>query len=105
MTDALDHECRGPEIPDFLGRSFEHRADRDVGGINERRADMGSMDHSLIGSIWRHKKSRHVYVIIGVCQLEATNTPAFLYRRPKEGITWARDMDEFLDGRFERVEV
>lgn len=57
-----------------------------------------------IGTVWRHRKTGHVYTIIGTCRLEATNAPAYLYRRPEDGITWARDMDEFLDGRFERIE-
>lgn len=60
-------------------------------------------DHSLIGTTWLHVKSQRLYMIVGTCRLEATNTPAFLYRNDDDGIVWARDMDEFLDGRFERL--
>ena len=59
-----------------------------------------------IGSLWLHMKSKKYYTVLGLCQLEATNRPAVLYapidghnRRP-----WARDMAEFLDGRFQCVE-
>ena len=58
-----------------------------------------------IGSVWRHLKTGHVYAIVGICKLEHSNAPAYLYRRPEEDITLARDMDEFLDGRFERLEI
>jgi len=60
---------------------------------------------SEIGSVWRHKKTGSVYTIIGACRLEHSNAPAYLYRlaHDPDGITWARDMDEFLDGRFEKI--
>jgi len=59
------------------------------------------------GSLWTHRKTAHIYVVIGECQLEATNRPAVLYRQinhPDGGKLWARDRDEFLDGRFEWFE-
>lgn len=59
---------------------------------------------SLIGSIWRHIKTGHVYAITGTCRLEHSNEPAYLYCRPEDGVTWARNMDQFLDGRFERLD-
>lgn len=62
-------------------------------------------DHVLVGTIWRHKKTRRVYVVMGQCRLEATNAPGLLYRSAQDGTTWARDLDEFLDGRFEPVEI
>jgi hypothetical protein len=57
------------------------------------------------GSVWQHMKSGHVYSVIGTCRLEATNAPAVLYARPEDGFVWARDMDEFLDGRFARISM
>ena len=60
-------------------------------------------EHQAIGSVWRHKKTGGLYTIMGTCRLEATNAPAFLYRSWYDGTTWARDMGEFLDGRFEQV--
>ena len=61
----------------------------------------------MIGTVWKHLKTGHAYTIMGVCRLEATNRPAILYRRAdgSSQIVWARDEEEFLDGRFERVEV
>ena len=55
------------------------------------------------GSMWKHLKTGHVYAVIGSCRLEKTGEPAVLYTRPDDGIVWARVMDEFLDGRFERL--
>jgi hypothetical protein len=56
------------------------------------------------GTIWLHLKSGKKYVIIGMCRLEATNAPAYLYTSIEdESVVWARDMDEFLDGRFENI--
>lgn len=51
---------------------------------------------------WKHERSGYTYIIVGVCRLEATNRPAYLYTQIEQpdGIVWARDMDEFLDGRF-----
>lgn len=60
----------------------------------------------IAGSIWRHVKTGKVYSVVGTCRLEATNSPAVLYASPDDGgVVWARDMDEFLDGRFERVDA
>lgn len=56
------------------------------------------------GSLWTHLKTAHIYVVVGECQLEATNKPAVLYRQvnhPDGGKVWARDLAEFMDGRFE----
>lgn len=66
---------------------------------------MPSEDMKYKGSAWRHVKSDHIYVIVGECRLEATGKPAFLYSAPGWDIPWARDKDEFLDGRFEPVIV
>ena len=60
-------------------------------------------EDKLIGSTWRHVNTGRVYALVGKCRLEHNNAPAYLYRRTEDGITWARDMDEFLDGRFERI--
>lgn len=58
----------------------------------------------MIGTLWVHLKTSHLYVIVGDCQLEATNRPAVLYRLVGgEGPVWARDMEEFMDGRFAEV--
>jgi hypothetical protein len=56
-----------------------------------------------IGSLWRHVKTGGEYQIIGACQIEATNTPGFIYRSVETGVVWCRPRCEFLDGRFERI--
>ena len=54
-----------------------------------------------IGTTWKHVKTGGVYSIVGSCQLEATDRPAILYRSAKgAGPIWARDYEEFMDGRF-----
>lgn len=62
------------------------------------------------GSLWRHLKTGHLYVIVGECRIEATMEPAYLYARVDEktrakefGAPWARPKDEFLDGHFEAL--
>ncbi|MFV1851621.1 MAG: DUF1653 domain-containing protein [Thalassospira sp.] len=57
----------------------------------------------MIGSLWRHVKSGGEYQVIGACRIEATNTPAYLYRSTETGQVWCRPLDEFHDGRFERI--
>lgn len=58
------------------------------------------------GEIWKHLKSGGRYVVLGDCLLEASNTPAILYRKVNPSVgdpTWARCAEEFMDGRFVRV--
>ena len=55
------------------------------------------------GTLWQHQKSGGEYTITGHCMLEATRKAAVLYRCHETGILWARDADEFLDGRFEQL--
>lgn len=58
----------------------------------------------MIGTMWLHVKTGHLYIVVGECWLEATNAPAVLYHRAGGvGPTWARDREEFLDGRFAQV--
>ena len=66
---------------------------------------MGLKMANYQSSVWRHNKTNHRYVIVGECRLEHSNAPAFLYTRidVPDGIVWARDRDEFLDGRFDRL--
>lgn len=56
-----------------------------------------------IGTVWKHVKSGTDYLIAGECRLEATGEPAYLYKRMDGIILWARDKEEFLDGRFEKL--
>lgn len=57
-----------------------------------------------VGSLWKHKKTGHVYVVIGHCQIEATNQPGVLYTpvwATSAPTVWARPTLQFMDGRFE----
>lgn len=56
------------------------------------------------GSRWRHRKTGVVYAVSTGCVTGATLTPAVLYYPAAAGgLGWVRPLDEFLDGRFERV--
>lgn len=57
--------------------------------------------HMAEGTRWRHLKTGHLVTIVGSCRLESTNEPAYLYNH--DGVIWARSMDQFLDGRFEKI--
>ncbi len=60
------------------------------------------MAHVPIGTLYKHLKTGGTYIVVGHCQLEATNRPGILYVSTKGGKIWARDIDEFLDiKRFE----
>lgn len=66
--------------------------------------DCAYLQHAApFGSRWRHRRSGGVYVVQGVCVLEANQKAAVLYRNTEGGPVWARNGREFLDGRFERV--
>lgn len=56
-----------------------------------------------VGSNWLHKKSGKKVVIVGHGKLEATNRPRFFYNEEGDRTIWARDSEEFLDGRFEQL--
>ncbi len=59
-----------------------------------------------VSTLWRHRKSGGVYVISGICQIEATNEPGVLYSSVQtEGPLWCRPLAEFTDGRFVRLDV
>jgi hypothetical protein len=53
---------------------------------------------------WRHKKRGTAYEIITrEAIIEATETPAVVYRCLADATVWVRPAEEFFDGRFERV--
>lgn len=64
-----------------------------------------------VGTVWRHKKTGHFYVIVGRCQLERDWQLAIQYVRlnnpeavQSDGPI-ARDFNEFMDGRFIPVKI
>lgn len=53
-------------------------------------------------SWWRHRNGGR-YLVLYLCVIEATLTPAVGYASEMSGPTdplWVRPLDEFLDGRF-----
>lgn len=53
------------------------------------------------GSIWRHVKTGHVYIVECCALVEADLSVVVVYRRLHElGLNWTRPFDEFTDGRF-----
>lgn len=62
-----------------------------------------------IGQMWYHSKTMTTCRITGFCILEATLKPAILYTDGDhdsfgELLVYARDKQEFLDGRFKLIE-
>lgn len=53
------------------------------------------------GDIYKHRNG-HDYRVVGFCTIEATMTPATLYRSTElpDGTVWVRPTAEFNDGRF-----
>lgn len=66
-------------------------------------------DRAEVGTVWRHSKNGHFYVIVGRCQLEREWQPAVQYVRlnnpdPVQPVgPIAREFNEFMDGRFQPV--
>jgi hypothetical protein len=55
-------------------------------------------------SIWRHKKSGGLYVVIDDdITIEATEERGVLYLRVQDGRKWVRSYSQFHDGRFEAL--
>lgn len=49
---------------------------------------------------WRHRKTGGLYDVVGSALDERTERPLVLYRSLEDGRTWARDAEQFHDGRF-----
>lgn len=59
------------------------------------------------GSIWKHVKTNTLYTVIDVVVIESDLTLAVSYSKLKVSppFNWVRPLDEFLDGRFERLNL
>ena len=54
------------------------------------------------GSRWRHVKTGGGYEVLwGQALIEASRTPAVVYRAEVGGQVWVRPLAEFTDGRFQ----
>ena len=53
------------------------------------------------GAKFRHKKTGGIYTLESYATIEATMTPAVVYRHFQTDELWVRPEKEFFDGRFE----
>lgn len=61
---------------------------------------MGSTPHFLPppGSVWFHRKTKQLYVVVGAARLEATTALHVTYRAPDaEGPPWTRPLTEWIE--------
>lgn len=74
------------------------------------------MTYASPGEHWRHKVRGHVYEILtDTASIQCSAAPDFeaqfenenwtVYRNIATGAVWVRPTEEFIDGRFERVET
>lgn len=59
------------------------------------------------GSIWKHVKTNALYTVKDVVVIESDLTLAVSYNKltVSPPFNWVRPLDEFLDGRFERLNL
>jgi len=55
--------------------------------------------------LWKHKKTGHLYRIMGFALIEKGLVPAVIYARDGELTQFIRPCDEFFDGRFRQVDA
>lgn len=56
-----------------------------------------------VGDTVFHKKSRGTYEIIAFAVHERTEEALVIYQHEGNGSIWARNRDEFMDGRFVKL--
>jgi hypothetical protein len=61
------------------------------------------MSEIAIGAYYCHKKTGHIYQVLLMAKLEKTLEDVVIYGRGRE--RWVRPLSEFLDGRFEPVDM
>jgi len=71
--------------------------------IDELVAELSRLDE-IRESLWRHRKGG-VYRIVRVAFREQTMTPEVVYEDSAHPVAYIRPYDEFMDGRFERIET
>lgn len=59
------------------------------------------------GSIWKHVKTNALYTVKDIVVVESDLTLAVSYSKltVSPQFNWIRPLDEFLDGRFERINL
>ena len=71
-----------------------------IGELADKLSQFADLRHS----IWRHRKGG-VYRIVCVAFREQTMALEIVYEDTNNLVTYIRPHDEFMDGRFERVEA
>ena len=56
-----------------------------------------------IGSNWRHLKRGSIYTVRENGLWEPTQGPCVIYKAHSDGTVWVRFLNEFMDGRYERI--
>lgn len=70
-----------------------------------------AIEWAPIGSRWRHKKRGTLYNVIGYATIQTSidilldGAVAVVYEAESDNSWNVRSADEFLDGRFERVQL
>lgn len=75
---------------------------------NRRQFPVLQKLEETVAGRWRHVKRGTTYTVRGVVQLqcavpELDGVYAVLYVSEGDGREWVRPVEEFLDGRFERI--
>jgi hypothetical protein len=69
----------------------------------------GSRRTKRVMDTWRHKKRGTVYTEVGTAVLQSAapigDSERLMIYRGEDGQLWARPFSEFMDGRFERIDV
>jgi hypothetical protein len=61
------------------------------------------MSTPLPNDYYRHLKTGGLYTIVCIACEEATECPVVVYRSQQDHRTWTRPLEEFMDGRFQKV--
>lgn len=56
-----------------------------------------------LGDAWIHEKTGGLYTVTCITLSSDTLVPLVTYSKVGSNVLWSRSLDEFLDGRFQRV--
>jgi hypothetical protein len=100
-------------------RGFRDAAD-EIGGEGGWHVDQASIDngwrmfvahhlHLSVPARFRHRARGSEYEIVGHATLQASTGPisegaTIVIYRGEDGASWSRELGEFMDGRFQRIE-
>jgi hypothetical protein len=78
--------------------------ERHIAQQENLRRTVERVEGEAVGSTWRHKKTGHVYQILGFGLDESWGSPVVYYQCKEEHDSrrWTRDAHKFFE-RFERI--